>query len=189
MVHEFFSWPNEVECSALTTTLHSWSYLVQERVKNFSFLKFLLNASFREKIKNKIVRRSRINEMKCNLIKWRCTVVEFSEPYRKWSLPGKNQRVFENFVSWLSIVYCCVLVENSITISCPGGCISTLCSRRVIENMKIIGVERVVVMARTSKLFNKRNKPLMWPIETSDEMCFLIKKLEFYKCKNDYGTN
>ena len=57
------------------------------------------------------------------------------------------------------------------------------CSDRVIQNMKSIGVRNVVVMAGTNNLFDKRNKPLMGPIEISDEMYYLIEKLKFYKFK------
>ena len=73
----------------------------------------------------------------------------------------------------------CVFVEKGITISCTGGCISTLCSDRVIENMKSFVVRIVVVMGGTNNLFDKRNKPLMGPTETSDEMFYLIEKLKF----------
>ena len=113
-------------------------------------------------------------------MKRRCTVVELSKPYRKITLPEKSQRVFE----------CCVLgpllmyggfVENAITISCPGGCISTLCSDCVIENIKSFGIRSVVVVAGTNNLFDKRNKPLIGPIETTDEMYHLIEKFKFYK--------
>ena len=38
-------------------------------------------------------------------------------------------------------------------------------------------------MAGTNNLFDKRNKPLIGPIETSDEMYCLIEKLKFYKLK------
>ena len=76
-----------------------------------------------------------------------------------------------------------VFVENAITISCPGGCISTLCSNRVIENMNSFAVRNVVVMAGARNLFDKRNKPLMGPIETSDYMYYPIEKLKFYKFK------
>ena len=133
-------------------------------------------------MENKIVRRSRINEIKCNLMKRRCTVVELSKPYRKLTLPEKSQRLFQNCILGSSLVYG-VFVENAITISCPGGCISTLCSDRVIENMKSFGVRNVVVMAGTNNLFDKRHKPLMGAVETSDEMYYLVEKLKFYKFK------
>ena len=177
-----FLWPKEMECSALIPTLYSCSYVVQERVKKLFFLEFLLNASFREKMENKIVRRSRISEIKCNLMKRRCTSIELSKSYRKLILPEKSQRVFQNCILGLSLVYG-VFVENAITISCPGGCSSTLCSDRVIEIMKSFGVRNVVVMAGTNNLFDKRNKPLMGPFETSDEMYYLIEKLKFCKFK------
>ena len=57
------------------------------------------------------------------------------------------------------------------------------CSDRVIENMKSFGVRNVVVMAGTNNLFDKRTKPLMGPIDTSDEMYCLIEKLKFYNFK------
>ena len=90
-------------------------------------------------------------------MKRRCTSIELSKPYRKLILPEKSQQVFQNCILGSSLVYG-VFVENAITISCPGGCISTLCSDRVIENMKSFGVRNVVVMAGTNKLFDKRNK-------------------------------
>ena len=115
------------------------------------------------------------------IMKRRCTVVELSKPYRKLTFKEKSQRVFENFLG-SSLVYG-VFVENAITLSCPGGCISTRCSNRVNENMKSFGVRSVVVMADTNNIFDKRNKPLMGLIETSDEMYYLIEKLKFYKFK------
>ena len=38
-------------------------------------------------------------------------------------------------------------------------------------------------MAGTNNLFDKRKKPLMGYIATSDEMYYLIEKLKFYKFK------
>ena len=130
-------------------------------------------------MENKIVRRSRISEIKCNLMIRRCTFIELSKPYRTLILPEKSQRVFQNCILGSSLVYG-VFVENAITISCPGGCISTLCSDRLIENMKSFGVRNVVVMAGTNNLFDKRNEPLMGPIETSDEMCSISLKYRLW---------
>ena len=45
--------------------------------------------------------------------------------------------------------------------------------------MKSFAVRNVVVMAGTNRLFDKRNKPPMGPIETSDWMYYLIEKLKF----------
>ena len=115
-------------------------------------------------------------------MKRRCTVVELSKPYRNLTIPEKSQRVFENGILGSSLVHG-LFVENAITISCPGVCISTLCSDRVIENMEFFGVRSVVVMAGTNNLFDKPNKPLMAPIETSDEMYYPTEKLKFYKFK------
>ena len=64
-------------------------------------------------MENKIVRRSRISEIKCNLMKRRCTVVQLSKPYRKLILPEKSQRVFQNCILGSSLVYG-VFVENCL---------------------------------------------------------------------------
>ena len=36
-------------------------------------------------------------------------------------------------------------------------------------------------MAGTNNLFDKKNEGLMGPVETSDELCYLIQKLKFYR--------
>ena len=73
-----------------------------------------------------------------------------------------------------------VFVENALTVSCAGGCISTLCSNKNFGDLKTYNTTNVTVRACTNNLFDKNDRPLMGPIEKSDEMYFLNEKLIFH---------
>ena len=74
-----------------------------------------------------------------------------------------------------------VFIQNSVTISRPGGSISTMCSESVFTEIFERNIRQVIVMAGTNNLFDKKNKRLMGPVETSDELFYLIQKLKFYR--------
>ena len=124
-------------------------------------------------------RRSRIDTNKRNLSLRGCLVYDKSKPYRQIIVDNEQQFEKRTCILGSSLVFG-VFIQNSVTISCPGGSISTMCSESVFTEVFERNVSQVIVMARTNNLFDKKNKRLMGPVETSDEMFYLIQKLKFY---------
>ena len=105
-------------------------------------------------------------------------LVELKGPYRKLIVPPGYKKTYETCFLGSSLVFG-VFIEIALTISCPGGCISTLCSDKSFDDLKTYNIKNVIAMAGTNNLFDKNNHPLMGPIE----MYFLIEKLQFHNFK------
>ena len=60
---------------------------------------------------------------------------------------------------------------------------SRLCSDKIFDALKTYNIKNVIVMAGTNNLFEKNDRPLMGPIEKSDEIYFLIEGLKFHNFK------
>ena len=124
-------------------------------------------------------RKGRLNEIMTNLNRRGCTVEKYCKPHRKIIKPPRHRgHYFENCILGSSLVFG-IFVENTITISCPGGCISTMCAPAISNELKSRNVKNVLIMACTNNLFNKQNRQLMGPVETSDELYYLAQKLLF----------
>ena len=119
---------------------------------------------------------SRISLKKSNLRQRMCNVVEEKRPFRR--ITYQNVPTNKNCILGSSLVFGCFL-RDAVTISCPGGVIATMCTNQIMKELRIFGVKNVIVMAGTNNLFDKENKRLMGPVETSDEMHYLITKLQF----------
>ena len=64
-----------------------------------------------------------------------------------------------------------VYLHNTITISCPGGTIATMCVENFMHELKLRNIQNVVVMRSTNNMFDKSSKPLMSAVVVvSDEM-------------------
>ena len=57
-----------------------------------------------------------------------------------------------------------VFIENALTISCPAGCISTLYSDKIFDDLKTYNIRNVIVLAGTNNIFDKNDRPLMLPL-------------------------
>ena len=124
-------------------------------------------------------RKGRLNEIMTNLNRRGCTVEKYNKPYRKIIKPPKHRsHSFENCILGSSLVFG-VFVEKTITISCPGGSVSTLCAPAISHEIKSRNVKNVIIMTGTNNLFDKENLQLMGPVETSDELFYLARKLLF----------
>ena len=123
--------------------------------KELSFFQLLLKLLFRRKIDSKQKRSSRINEIKKNLWRRGCSLVELKGPYRKLIAPPCYKKTYETCILGSSLVFG-VFIENALTVSCPGGCISTLCSNKIFDDLKTYNIKNVIVLAGTNNLFDKR---------------------------------
>ena len=56
-----------------------------------------------------------------------------------------------------------------------------LCAQKASLRKFVTDVLQVIVMAGSNNLSDKKNERLMGPVETSDEMAYLILKLKFYR--------
>ena len=156
--------------------------------QDLSFFQLLLKLLFRRKMDSKQKRSSRINEIKKNLWRRGCSLVELKGPHRKLIAPPGYKKTYETYILGTSLMFR-VFIENALTMSCPGGCISILCSDKIFDDLKTYNNKNVIVMAGTNNLFDKNDRPLMGPIETSDKIYFLIEKFKFHNSKEHYGPH
>ena len=100
-------------------------------------------------------RRSRIDTIKRNLSLRGCLVYYKSKPYRRIIVDNEQQFQKRTCILGSSLVFG-VFIQNSVTISCPGGSISTMCSESVFTEIFERNVRQVIVMAGTNDLFDKK---------------------------------
>ena len=102
-------------------------------------------------------RRARIDTIKRNLSLRGCLFYDKSKPYRRIIVDNEQQFQKRTCILGSSLVFG-VFIQNSVTISCPGGSISTMCSESVFTEICERNVRQVIVMAGTNNLFDKKNK-------------------------------
>ena len=114
----------------------------------------------------------RIEAIKRTLRKRRCFSYTKYRPKRRIIMKKVNMNI-ENCILGSSLVYG-IFIDNTVTISCPGGQVSTLCSAGVQEELEYFKPKRVIVMCGTNNLYDKDQRTLMLPSEVALEMDYLI---------------
>ena len=103
----------------------------------------------------KVRRMLRIDTIKGNLSLRGCLVYLKSKPYREVIVDNEQQFQKRTCILGSSVMFG-VFVQNIVTISYPGGSISTMCSESVFKETFDRNVRQVIVMAETNKLFDKK---------------------------------
>ena len=75
-----------------------------------------------------------------------------------------------------SLVYG-IFLPDSVTVSCPGGTLSTLCSDQVLNDMKNLDVQTVLIMGGTNNLFDRSGRQSLGATEVAEEMESAIFRL------------
>ena len=112
-----------------------------------------------------------------SLANHRCVVESKRQPFRRIIYTSTNQ--VNNCVLGSLLVFG-VFLKNTMTISCPGGAISTMCSDNFLRDIRNSGAKNIIVMGGTNNLFDRENRRLMGPVETADQMYYLIRILKFH---------
>ena len=121
--------------------------------------------------------KSCINNIKRNLSLRGCPLTVFQKPFRRIVF-NTNER-FEKTSCILSSPL--VFVQNCVTISCPGGSISTMCCDSIFKELLSRKVRQVVIMAGTNNLYDNSKRLIVQ--QQSDGMYYLVQKLKFHSIK------
>ena len=117
-------------------------------------------------------RKGRIHQIYSILRARRVYIRECYGPRRKIIKKRRSEPCY-NVILGSSLVFG-VFVDQTVTISCPGGQITTMCSPEVVRDIWNYNPKKLIVMRWTNKLFDRNG--------TDAKLCTLYK-LEM-KCGN-----
>ena len=117
-------------------------------------------------------RKGRIHQIYSILRARRVYIRECYGPRRK-IIKKRRSEPCHNVILGSSLVFG-VFVDQTVTISCPGGQITTMCSPEVVRDIWNYNPKNLIVMGGTNNLFDRNGRKFMHPIQVRDDMRELL---------------
>ena len=117
-------------------------------------------------------RKGRIHQIYSILRARRVYIRECYGPRRKIIKKRRSEPCY-NVILGSSLVFG-VFVDQTVTISCPGGQITTMCSPEVVRDIWNYNPKNLIVMGGTNNLFDRNGRKFMHPIQVRDDMRELL---------------